>query len=280
MASFRLAYIKPATMFVAAVLIGSACCGEESLRVERAAHSAAERAIAAKLQQPLSWSHEGEPLEMAIGVLSERGISHLIEYPAIEDAGVNVSKKVVLHVRDVTVESLLNLLLQPLKLDWTIRDEAVVVTTRESLNEDQETRVYPVRDLVTVQEGHEIYEDYDALIELITTIVEPATWDHVGGPGSVAPFEMSSALVILQTRRSHRTVEALLRTLRQARDNPKPIATRAAGKTRLSVRNGRRMPADRGRVYARPPAWATPRSHEQHLSQLEAATTPRQSTAR
>ena len=83
MASFRLAYIKPATMFVAAVLIGSACCGEESLRVERAAHSAAERAIAAKLQQPLSWSHEGEPLEMAIGVLSERGISHLIEYPAM-----------------------------------------------------------------------------------------------------------------------------------------------------------------------------------------------------
>lgn len=31
--------------------------------------------------------------------------------------------------------------------------------------------------------------DFDALIELITTTIAPTTWDEVGGPGSVAPFE-------------------------------------------------------------------------------------------
>jgi hypothetical protein len=31
--------------------------------------------------------------------------------------------------------------------------------------------------------------DFDALIELITSTIEPQSWDDVGGPGSIAPFE-------------------------------------------------------------------------------------------
>ncbi len=31
--------------------------------------------------------------------------------------------------------------------------------------------------------------DFDSLIELITTTIAPTTWDEVGGPGSVGPFE-------------------------------------------------------------------------------------------
>ena len=280
MAFFRFVGATPASVLLHAVLIGHSAYGEESLRVDGAAQSAAERTIAAKLQQPLSWSHQGEPLEMVAGVLNERGISHSIEQNVIEKAELDVSKEVVLHVHDVTLESLLNLLLQPLELDWTIRDEAVVITTVEALNEHMESRVYPVLDLVTVQEGYEVYEDHEDLIELITTIIEPASWDQVGGPGSIAPFEASSALVISQTRRNHQTVEALLRTLRQARDNPQRIATRSAGTTKSAVSNVRRKPAARNRVYARAPAWAVPRSHEQHLSQLDPTTTLRQSIAR
>ena len=31
--------------------------------------------------------------------------------------------------------------------------------------------------------------DFEALIELITTTIEPNSWDEVGGPGSIAPFD-------------------------------------------------------------------------------------------
>jgi len=30
--------------------------------------------------------------------------------------------------------------------------------------------------------------DFDSIIELITTTIQPTTWDEVGGPGSIAPF--------------------------------------------------------------------------------------------
>lgn len=37
--------------------------------------------------------------------------------------------------------------------------------------------------------GGGVEPDFDALIELITTTVAPTTWEEVGGPGSIAPFE-------------------------------------------------------------------------------------------
>ena len=280
MASFRFAYTMQAAVLLSGCLIGETCRGEESLRVEAVPQTEAERTIAAKLQQPLSWSFQGEPLEMISGLLSERGIPHAIEHPMIENADLDVSKPVVLNVKDITLESMLNLLLNPLELDWTIRNEAVVITTRESLIQDLETRVYPVADLVAVQEGDEVYEDYDDLIQIITTIIDPATWDDVGGPGSIAAFEASSALVISQTRKSHERVEALLRALRQARDDQPNVAARSSRQVTRAIISERRKPAVRTRVYARPPAWATPRSHEQHLSEREPTTTLRQSIAR
>ena len=56
--------------------------------------------------------------------------------------------------------------------------------------------------------------DFDSLIEVITGTIDPTTWDAVGGPGSISPFESSLSLVITQTRDTHRHIEALLEELR------------------------------------------------------------------
>ncbi len=37
--------------------------------------------------------------------------------------------------------------------------------------------------------GGGVEPDFDSLIELITTTVEPESWEELGGPGSIAPFE-------------------------------------------------------------------------------------------
>ena len=37
--------------------------------------------------------------------------------------------------------------------------------------------------------GGGVQPDFDSLIELITTTVQPESWDELGGPGSVAPFQ-------------------------------------------------------------------------------------------
>ena len=60
-------------------------------------------------------------------------------------------------------------------------------------------------------------KDYDTLIEAITTTVKPASWDEVGGPGSIVPVPVSSSLVVSQTREVHDEILELLRSLRAAK---------------------------------------------------------------
>ena len=56
--------------------------------------------------------------------------------------------------------------------------------------------------------------DYATLIDLIETTIEPDSWDSVGGPGSMAPFESNLSLIVSQTDEGHQQVAALLQRLR------------------------------------------------------------------
>ena len=66
--------------------------------------------------------------------------------------------------------------------------------------------------------GGGVQADFDSLIELITTTVQPTTWDEVGGPGSIAPFQTNLSLVISQTQEVHEQVKDLLEQLRRLQD--------------------------------------------------------------
>ena len=66
--------------------------------------------------------------------------------------------------------------------------------------------------------GGGVQADFDSLIELITTTVQPTTWDEVGGPGSIAPFETNLSLVISQTQEVHDQIKDLLEQLRKLQD--------------------------------------------------------------
>ncbi len=60
--------------------------------------------------------------------------------------------------------------------------------------------------------------DFDSLIELITSTVQPTTWDAVGGPGSIARFETNLSLVVSQTQEVHEEIVDLLEQLRRMQD--------------------------------------------------------------
>jgi general secretion pathway protein D len=60
--------------------------------------------------------------------------------------------------------------------------------------------------------------DFDTLIDLITTVVAPTTWEEVGGPGSIAPFEPNLSLVVSQTQEVHEQIADLLEQLRRIQD--------------------------------------------------------------
>lgn len=60
--------------------------------------------------------------------------------------------------------------------------------------------------------------DFDSLIDLIVSTVRPTTWDDVGGPGSIAPFETNLSLVVSQTQEVHEELADLLEQLRRLQD--------------------------------------------------------------
>ncbi len=62
----------------------------------------------------------------------------------------------------------------------------------------------------------------DMLIDLISSVVKPTTWDCVGGPGSMSPA--GRTLVISQTLAVHHEIEKLLADLREARREVPTVA--------------------------------------------------------
>ena len=60
--------------------------------------------------------------------------------------------------------------------------------------------------------------DFDSLIELITSTIDPTTWDSVGGTGSIKEFATNLSLVISQTQEVHEKIVDLLEQLRRMQD--------------------------------------------------------------
>jgi hypothetical protein len=76
----------------------------------------------------------------------------------------------------------------------------------------------------------ETQADFDSLIDLLTSTIKPATWEDVGGPGSIKPFETNLSITVSQTQEMHEEIEEALARLRKLGGGAiPPHAQRAAG---------------------------------------------------
>ena len=60
--------------------------------------------------------------------------------------------------------------------------------------------------------------DFDSLIDLITSTIQPESWTDIGGAGSIAPFDTNLSLVVSQTQDVHEEIVDLLEQLRRLQD--------------------------------------------------------------
>ena len=199
----------------------------------------------------------------------------------------------------ISVQSALNLILQPLRLSYVIQDEVLRITSEHMRDSNVYHKVYNVADLVipipnfipgynvglpsAIREAHNALgyggglqpvsmapqgltisanpgqananssvlaqmgdyglipkteqsrptqalgygtsgmggaamADFDTLIELITSTIQPETWDEVGGPGAIESFPTNLSLVISQTQQVHEQIADLLEQLRRLQD--------------------------------------------------------------
>lgn len=146
-------------------------------------------------------------LEDVIAKLAtEHNLQILIDKPTLTDEGVSLETPITLSVSDVTLRSLLNLVLGPQQLTTIIRHEVLNVTTTTKAADDLDTRMYDVRRLLEK-------DDYSSLLNVIRDTTEPDTWDDNGGPGSAEPVKIAEALTIRQTQAVHEKIVVLLEEL-------------------------------------------------------------------
>ena len=189
--------------------------------------------IHAALDEPAEWKLTDVQLTDFAAFLGEHlDANVLIDCTALEDFGISTDTPVTFNITGISRRSALNLLLRDLELTWMVRDGALWISTIEEQESELITKTYPVGDLVRTTVGD--YE-YDTLIDTITASIDPASWDQVGGPGSIEPIY--AAIVVSQVRQAHEQIEYLLRGCRKLRQQlaehpgtvPRPAALDGTG---------------------------------------------------
>jgi general secretion pathway protein D len=220
--------------------------------------TAAEREIFEALEKPVDVSVQGMPLEKCIESLaSQAKIDVWIDKVKMKEEGIAMDQPITLKLKGRRLESVLNLLFEPLQLTYIYEDEVLKITTCASAADALLTRTYPVGDLCPeLKEGEDkpapkaastltikphvqfaLFQGFGGgggggrggggaamkvtrfsnLMNAIETSVQPDSWEALSGPGSVISVNQTNSLVIRQTRSVHRGVLQLLRDLRAAK---------------------------------------------------------------
>jgi hypothetical protein len=157
-----------------------------------------------------------------------------LDKQALQNEGVATDQQVTLVMTGTTLKSALAMILEPLALDYIIKNEVLVVTLAAKANEHFETRVYDVSRLKGVTPTE--------LDQIIRSTIAPDTWTPIVPPeqprgfGARAPNgtvgsgvmgggggrhlsregnlrSTNTSLVIRQTQRLHEEIVDLLNQL-------------------------------------------------------------------
>jgi hypothetical protein len=195
--------------------------------VKDSAAIAAEARIRRALEEPISLSATEMPFQEVVARLqADSRIGIQLDTRAITDAGGAADMPISAAISNTRLRSALYLLLHSHDLDWIIDADSLIITTSASAKERLETRIYPVRDLLDRVEG---VDDYDSVIDAVTSTISPTTWTDAGGSGSISPFPNARSLIVTQTREVHEVMEILFAKLREARERQGIVSSSDSG---------------------------------------------------
>ena len=131
-----------------------------------------------------------------------------------------------LTIKNVALRSALDLMLSQFSLTFVIKDEVLLITSKDKASTMLETRLYDVHDIVAHEgENHTEIVSFDPLLDAVRMGVNPPSWDVNGGPCSLMSFNSNGicGLIVVQTFHGQEQVENLLgQLLRLKRPTPQP----------------------------------------------------------
>ncbi len=109
----------------------------------------AERQILDVLEKPVDVDFQELALDSCIAKLQEQAqIDFWLDRGKLTEEGVALDQPITLKIKGRRLESILNLVLRPLQLEYLIDDDVLKITTAASAGDTLFTRTYPVGDIL------------------------------------------------------------------------------------------------------------------------------------
>ncbi len=175
---------------------------------------AAERILSA-LDEQTVLEFKLTTLKEAFDYIAElHNIPILIDENALDDLGLATDEQISFDSGGVSLQSALHLILEPLGLDYTIRDEVLMITSASVAAAELDTRVY---DLAGIVPGVGDALPAEDIIKMLIQTTTPDAWEEWGGPGvAIGVPQDSSKMIVSQSQRVHEEVVDFLYQLRRA----------------------------------------------------------------
>ncbi|MCA8998182.1 MAG: RNA polymerase sigma factor [Planctomycetaceae bacterium] len=181
--------------------------GDVSVRVGETAETSK---IYDAFSQRTSFEFPGNPLRDVIDFVSQQHAINIVFDLANTDIDPE-TLEVELVLSGVSFRSAMNLLLGTYDLGYIVRDEVLVITTKEKAEKFLETRIYNLR-LVNPEKDWD--EDGETLAELITQTTGQSAWD---GKTHTATY-FDGNIVVRQTEAVHKEISDLLKSMQTSRE--------------------------------------------------------------
>ena len=160
--------------------------------------------------------------------LNALGIPTVLDRNSLADASVSSEDRVQIPLAAIGFDQALTVALDELDIGWTMLENgtAILLASQEEIEERLITVTY---DVSRICQG-----DFDTLVEVIRSTVDPDSWDDVGGPGTAQPMPIGSRdlLVVSNSFPTQLATRRLLNSLGRM----------GGSALRVSTRNGLMLP--------------------------------------
>jgi len=214
------------TLAVAAALLALAQRGgaadAPAARPRPAGDASVERALA----RPASLHFKAMPLaEVAARIAREHGFNVLLDHNALKDRRANEETPLNFDCDGVPLGAGLRFMLGQHDLNFVLpedTDNVLVITSNDVAKGKLIVRVYKVPELIEpANEFSQVPADSTEIVQMITSVIAPPTWNSNGGTGSIAC--VGQTLVVSQTEDVQNQIAGLLAALDTSRRQQKTL---------------------------------------------------------
>jgi hypothetical protein len=173
-----------------------------------------EKELVKALNSVMSVDFKNAKFREVMEDIAERtGMTILLDKDSMREAMVEYDTPVSLKLDKVSVRTVLKKILADNGLGFIVKDGTMQVVSDQKARNTLSVRVYPVSDIVAAANPFntpfmgrlQMMQNAAALVALIQTTIEPASWQANGGPGTIFFHEATMSLVIRQTSEFHLT---------------------------------------------------------------------------